>query len=105
MRFYHSEALRARTLEVLDAIEKAPDATAHREALADILVELTHAGLDYYFLAPLKQAKTGLLVQQSARLGLAGAQQVMRSIIHQIIGHMDRVQLRSICGSVRQMML
>ena len=105
LRFYHSEALRKRTLAVLDTVEQAPDAAAHRQALAEILVELTNVGLDYFFLKPLAQSGVNFLVQQSARLGLAGAQQVMRSIIHQIIGRMDRAQLRSICGSVRQFML
>ncbi len=105
LRFYHSEALRTRTLEVLDTLEQAPEATAHREALADVLVELTNAGLDYYFLKPLQLAKAGFLVQQSAKLGLTGAQQVIGSVIRQIIGHMDRTQLLSVCGSIRQFML
>ena len=105
LRFYHSRALRKNTLSLLDALEQAEDATAHRAALADVVVELTNSGMDYYFSKPLKRAKAGFIVQQSANLGLAGVQQVMGSVIRNIIGRMEGPQLLSVCGSIRQLML
>jgi hypothetical protein len=105
LRFYHSEELRKKTLSVLGVVELARDATVHREALADIVVELSNSGMEYYFMGPLKLAKVGFIVQQSANLGLAGAQQVMGSVIRNIIGRMDGPQLLSVCGSIRQLML
>lgn len=104
LRFTHSADLRARTLAILEAVEGAADATAHGQALADVVVELTHAGLDAYFMQPLKLAKTGFVVQQSANLGMAGARQVMGSVIRSIIGRMDDPQLRSVCESIRGFM-
>ena len=68
-------------------------------------MELTNAGLDYYFMKQLKLAKPGFLVEQSANLGMAGTQQVMGSVIRQVIGRMDSPQLLSVCGSIRQLML
>jgi hypothetical protein len=105
LRFYQSEALRKKTLSVLDSLEQAQDATAHRDALANIVVELMNSGLDSYFMKPLKLAKAGFILQQSANLGLAGAQQVMGSVIRNIIGRMEKPQLVSVCGSIRQFML
>jgi len=105
LRFYHSDALRKKTLAVLGTLENADDAAAHRDALADVVVELMNAGLDYYFMQPLKLAKAGFIVQQSANIGLAGAQQVMGSVIRNIIGRMDGPQLLSVCGSIRRLML
>jgi hypothetical protein len=105
LRFYHSEGLRKKTLSVLGTLEQARDATAHRDALANVVVELVNSGMDYYFMRPLKLAKAGFIVQQSANLGLAGAQQVMGSVIRNIIGRMGRPQLLSVCGSIRQLML
>jgi len=61
--------------------------------------------MDYYFAKQLKLAKPGFLVEQSANLGLAGVQQVMGSVIRQIIGRMDRPQVLSVCGSIRHLML
>jgi hypothetical protein len=105
LRFYHSDALRKKTLSVLGALEQARDATEHRDALADVVVELTAGGMDSYFMKPLKLAKPGFIVQQTANLGLSGAQQVMGSVIRKIIGSMDGPQLLSVCGSIRQLML
>lgn len=105
LRFYHSEALRKKTLTLLGTIEGARDATTHRDALSNLVIELTDSGMDYYFIRPLKLAKPGFLVEQSAKLGLAGVQQVMGSVVRKIIGRMDGPQLLSVCGSIRQLML
>ena len=105
LRFYHSEGLRKKTLSVLKTVEQAQDATVHRAALADIVVELTNSGMDYYFMKPLKLAKAGFILQQSANLGFAGAEQVVGTVLRNIIGRMDRSQLHSICGFIRQLML
>src|SRR5664279_5232061 len=71
LRFYHSKSLRAKTLAVLTTLEKAKDSTQHRDALADVIVELIDSGVEYYFLRPLKLAKVGFLTEQSANLGLS----------------------------------
>jgi hypothetical protein len=104
LRFHHSEALRRKTLAVIGAVEQAEDPATHRDALADLVVELTNSGLDYYFMKQLKLAKPGFLVEQSANLGMAGTQQVMGTVIRQVIGRMDGPQLLSVCGSIRQLM-
>jgi hypothetical protein len=105
LRFYHSEALRRKTLSLLGTLERARDPAAHRDALANVVVELTNCGLDYYFMKPLKLAKAGFILEQSAKIGMAGAQQVMASVIRQIIGRMEGAQLLSVCSSIRQYML
>lgn len=54
---------------------------------------------------PLKLAKPGFIVEQSAHLGMARVRQVMASVIRQVVGRMEGPQLLSICGSIRQFML
>ena len=90
---------------MLKALESARDPTVHRGALADIAVELTNAGLDYHFLQPLKLAKAGFVVEQSAGLGMTGVQQLMGSVIRNVIGRMDGPQLLSVGHSLRRFML
>lgn len=104
LRFYHSAGLREKTLAVLTTLEKAKDSTQHRNALADIVAELTDSGMDYYFMRALKVAKVGFFVEQSANLGLGTTKRVFGSVIRNIIGHMDDPQLRSVCVSIRQLM-
>ena len=105
LRFYHSVALRKRTIDLLDVIEGAADPTVHREALADLVIELTDSGMDYCFVQPLKLAKPGFVTEQSAKIGLVGVQQVIGSVSRRIIGRMGGPQLVSVCGSIRQFML
>ena len=104
LRFHHSEALRKKTLSVLAELESAEDATTCREALADLAVELTSTGMDGFFLVPLKLAKAGFIIEQSANLGMAGVQQVMGSVIRNVVGHMDHAQLLSVISSIRGFM-
>jgi hypothetical protein len=97
--------LRKKTLALLSVIEEADDATEHRDALSELVVELTNSGLDAFFIKPLKHAKAGFIVEQSANLGMKGVQQVMASVIRKIIGRMGSPQLLSVCGSIRLFML
>ena len=105
LRFYHSAPLRARTLEVLETVESADKPTEHSGRLTDLILELTDAGMDQFFLQSLKATKANFVVQQSASLGLSGVQKVMGTVIRNIIGRMDDRQLLSVCGSMRQFMV
>jgi hypothetical protein len=96
LRFYHSAQLRKKTLSVLDRVEGAKDATAHRDDLAEVVVELTNDGLDFYFMGPLRLARAGFVLEQSANVGMKGVQQVMASVVRQIIGRMGSPQLLSV---------
>jgi len=98
LRFYHSKSLRAKTLTVLATLEKAKDSKQHRGALADVIVELTDSGMEYYFLRPLKLAKAGFFTEQSANLGMSAAIRVLASVIRNIIGRMYTPQLLFVCG-------
>jgi hypothetical protein len=104
LRFHHSAHLRRKTLSVVEALEQAENPIAHADALADLVVELTNTGLDAYFMQPLKLAKPGFVVEQSASLGMIGVQQVMGTVIRRVIGRMDGAQLRSVCASIGQFM-
>jgi hypothetical protein len=104
LRFYHSESLRAKTLAVLTALEKAKDSTKYRDALADVVVQLTDSGMEYYFLRPLMLAKAGFFVEQSANLGMSATTGVLASVIRNIIGGMDSPQLLTVCSYIRQLM-
>ncbi len=105
LRFHHSAALRAKTLKVLETVENADKPTEHSGRLTDLVLELTEAGMDQFFLQSLKATKANFVVQQSASLGLSGVQKVMGTVIRNIIGRMDDKQLLSVCGSIRQFMV
>lgn len=104
LRFHHSQELRLKTLAVLEAVEGAEKPTVCSGHLTELVLELTDSGMDQYFLQSLKAAKANFVVQQSAALGLSGVQNVMGTVIRNIIGRMDDRQLLSVCGSIRKFM-
>lgn len=103
LRFFHSAALRKRTEAVLARIEHDGDATQHARALSGVVVELTEAGLDYYFLRPLRQAKFGFVVRQTANLGMAGVLRMMSPVINRILAGANTPQLRGVARHIRHL--
>lgn len=104
LRFHYPTELHGRTLEVLEALEKAKDATRHRGALSDVVLELTEAGLDWYFVKAVQDAKVGYVAEQTTRLGLSSIRKVMGPVIRRVIGGMNHEQLRSVGGHIRALM-
>jgi len=104
LRFFHSAALRARSNKVLAAVERDEDPTQHAGALSRLVLDLTEAGLSYYFLRPLQQAKVGFVARQTARLGMAGSLRVMSPIIRSILAGTNASQLRVVARHIRHLM-
>jgi hypothetical protein len=104
LRFYHSAALRARTNRLLKAIEEDEDPRRHASALAGLVLDLTDAGLDYFFLRPLEQAKISYVSRQMAKMGLAGALRVVSPIIRTILANADAGQMRVFARHIRSLM-
>jgi len=105
LRFYPAKDLHRRLLLVLDEIETASDATLHNTKLSETVNELTSAGLDYYFIRTLKEAKAGFVTQQSANIGIIGVKQVMAPVVRNIIGRLEHAQLQIIARSIRHLMI
>ncbi len=104
LRFYHSVELRDKTLAIVRSIERASDPGRYRNALADLVMELTDSGLSYYFLRPLDLAKVDFVVKQSAHLGIGSVMRIMGPVVHNIIGMMDGPQLLAVCSHIRALM-
>ena len=103
LRFYHSSDLQARTHAVLSALEAAPELDGHGDALADLVAELTEAGMNDYYLRALKSAKVGFVVEQSARLAMSGAVKLISSVSRRFIVRMDSDQLLVVAEHIRKL--
>lgn len=102
LRFHPSDALGAKAMRVIDAIDAASHPRGHGEALADLVAELVVAGMDWYFLRPLQRAQVGFMAEQSARLGLNTATKMINSASRGFILRMDLAQLRVVAGYMRE---
>lgn len=103
LRFYHSEDLRAKTGAVFALLEDGADHAKHGSAMADLVAELTEAGMDYYYLKALKLAKVGFVKEQSARLGMSAAVKLINSVSRKFIESMDRYQLAVVAEHLRDL--
>jgi hypothetical protein len=103
LRFFYSAALRKRTDAVVARIERDEDATQHAGTLSSVVSELTAAGLDYYFLRPLEEAKFGFVARQTAKLGVSGALRFMSPMISRILTGADTPQLRGVARHIRHL--
>jgi hypothetical protein len=103
LRFYHSSELQDRTQTVLAALETATDQTDHADTLADLVAELTEAGMHYYYLRALKGAQAGFVVEQSARIAMSGAVKLISSVSRKFIVRVDNEQLLSVAQHIREL--
>jgi len=103
LRFYHSAALQHRADKLLTAIEQDEDPTPQAGAFADLVVDLTEAGMDYYFLRPIRQAKLGMVAQKTASYGMSAALRLMAPLVRTILRGTTADQLRSIAAHMRHL--
>jgi len=102
--FHYPAPLRKRTDAVLSRIERDDDATEQAGALSAVVLELTKAGLDYYFLRGVEQARLGFVARQASSLATAGAVRVLSPIIGRILAGADSEQLRAVARHIRHLM-
>ncbi len=103
MRFYLSKALHQKMDDVLSALEAHPARKNHGEAVSDLVSDLIDAGMDYYFLKPLKVADVGFVAEQSARLGMTGAVTLIGSVSRKFLTRMDHAQLMVVATHMRSL--
>jgi hypothetical protein len=88
--------LEAKILTLLDNMKKAEDKTKYANELYSIVQELSHVGLDYFFVMPLKTAKIGMLKMKSVEMALSMGKQGIFSVAKGILKSMNNEQLEVI---------
>lgn len=102
IRFSHSKKLRTQTLKVLNAIDKAKDPVKFREPLAELVIDLTVAGLEQFFLESVRRLKMGFMMEQMAGLGTTSVLAVMSPLVRNLIGRMTAEQIREASKIIRE---
>lgn len=104
LRFHYPKKLHGRVVAVLDSIDRAEDPTGSAEALGDVVVELTKAGMHAYFLDPINLVDLGPVFRRSSTLGVRGIVGMMSPLIRNAINNMDAGQLRKLSVFIRGLM-
>ena len=103
MRFFHSTELKEKTDAVISELESNPDYPKHGDAMADLVAELINAGMDYYFVKALKEAKIGFISEKSAMLGISSAVKLISSVSRKFIVRMDSNQLSIVASHIKSL--
>ena len=64
--------------------------------------ELTDAGLRYFFMEPLKAAKVGFLVEQTASLGVSSTLMAITPVIRNVVCRMSGEHLQVVATHLRR---
>ena len=104
IRFHLTEELHAQALDAAKTIAADPKPSEYSQALADLIVDLTQHGFDFYFSEPLRQAEAGFVINKTADVGLSATQKMMAPVIRNVIAKLDDEQLRTNCIFMQQIM-
>ena len=83
--------LDARIVRMIDDLRRAP-ASVERQAIIELIIEMTDVSFKYHFVRPLKGLGIGFATRKSIDVGLLGAMRVIRSSLSRVVGHLDDEQ-------------
>ncbi|MDX1633487.1 MAG: hypothetical protein R3280_02510 [Marinobacter sp.] len=89
---YTVNELRERGTADKDAIDK----------LYNLIVELTEAGLDFFFLEPLRRLRAGNMMMSMARMGIGSMLKGSKMVIHKVLKKLDDRSLANILDFIEE---
>jgi hypothetical protein len=97
------DALRTRALYTIDELRTR--GTADREAvdkLFELIIELTEAGLDFFFLEPLRRLEASKMMMSMAKVGISGMLKGSKMVIHKVLKKLDDRSLVAILDFIEE---
>jgi hypothetical protein len=104
MAFRVPRALDARAKIVIEKVRNDSTPGEHSRELAELIVDLTHAGLTAFFLTPLERVGVGALTYGSAKVAVGAAEASLPALVRRVVGKMTDEQLRELVGILDEMM-
>ncbi|HTN32418.1 MAG TPA: hypothetical protein VL091_00265 [Marinobacter sp.] len=98
-----SDALRTRALYTVEELRGR--GTADKEAidkLFTLIIELTDAGLDFFFLEPLRRLKASSMMMSMAKVGISGMLKGSKMVIHKVLKKLDDRSLIAILDFIEE---
>lgn len=98
-----SEELRTRALNTVEELRQR--GIADREAidkLFGLIVELTEAGLDFFFLEPLRRLKASSMMMGMAKVGISSMLKGSKMVIHKVLKKLDDRSLIAILDFIEE---
>ncbi|MEC7816292.1 MAG: hypothetical protein VX939_08465 [Pseudomonadota bacterium] len=72
------------------------------DKLYDLIVELTEAGLDFFFLEPLRRLRASSMLMGMARMGIGSMLKGSKMVIHKVLKKLDDRSLAAILDFIEE---
>lgn len=89
----------------IDRMRQAASPEEHREEGAELILRLTEACLDAYFLRPVHTLKVGLLSEKATAFGVKAAHRAIGLFVHRIAGSLSGAQVLTLADIIEGMLL
>tara|TARA_R100000789_G_scaffold34218_3_gene37496 strand:+ start:465 stop:821 length:357 start_codon:yes stop_codon:yes gene_type:complete len=97
------DELRTRALYTVSELKNRGKADKQAiEQLYDLINELTEAGLDFFFIEPLRRLKAGSMMMGMARMGISSMLKGSKMVIHKVLKKLDDRSLAAILDFIEE---
>lgn len=97
------EELRTRALYTVEELRERGKADKEAvDKLYNLIIDMTEAGLDFFFLEPLRRLKASSMMLGMARVGISSMLKGSKMIIHKVIKKLDDRSLASILDFIEE---
>jgi len=103
--FQISADLRRRAESVVESIRSDPDKKKHAPALVEVVLEMTDAGLHYYFLHPLERAGVGVVTRSAVDLAIGTAGRALPMVVRKTVKSLKDEQILSIADFLDEILI
>lgn len=89
-----SDELAAEVRELIDNVRASPEPESHRAAGLDLVLRLTRANLDDYFLRSVRELELGMIAESATKIGLQAAFTGISVFVRRLAGKLSAEQMR-----------
>ncbi|MBQ0748057.1 MAG: hypothetical protein KBT82_16535 [Marinobacter sp.] len=98
-----SDELRTRALYTVEELRERGKADKEAvDKLYNLIVELTDAGLDFFFLEPLRRLRASNMMLGMARVGISSMLKGSKIVVHKVLKKLDDRSLASILDFIEE---
>lgn len=97
------DELRTRALYTVEQLrERGKADKVAIDQLFDLIVELTDAGLDFFFLEPLRRLNAGSMMMGMAKVGISSMLKGSKMVVHKVLKKLDDRSLGAILDFIEE---
>ncbi|MDX1587958.1 MAG: hypothetical protein R3296_03390 [Oleiphilaceae bacterium] len=98
------ESLVSEARSVIAKIRKEGASKENKEALFQLIMQLTEEGIDFFFMEPLRRMGAGSVMQKMAKMGLSSMLKGTRMVINNVLKKIDDKGMEDILDFIEEIL-